>query len=46
MSGPEVERVEQVPVVDVGARLDEVLAELAASGVEVEGDWRNNDGRL
>jgi hypothetical protein len=44
VSQPEVERV---PVVDVGTRLDEILRELEAGGVEVEGeDGRYNDGRL
>jgi hypothetical protein len=38
---------DQVPVVDVGARLDEILAELAAAGIADEDDgWRNTDGRL
>jgi hypothetical protein len=45
VSAPEVQ---WVPVASVGARVDQVLAELAQAGVEDEGDQggSNRDGRL
>jgi hypothetical protein len=47
MSQPSPEQAPQVPVVDVGARVDEILRELATAGFEVEGeDGRYDDGRL